>query len=209
MMIAENRCETTGKSKTTFKERLKAIGDSLSDLASSDDEQDGEDEEDDEEDTELGKLSDDEEPGWAMSTITKTVQYRMLSFRLKQMRPDELTQPGWWDAANYSPERHMRYATAELNVPAVVKPQIDTTTATPSPITGGEHMQIPGIIRGQSEMPAVVSRPGSSQIRLRSEKLQSHKFIPVLSPSMATDSMPILDANPVEPVSFYPGMKHP
>ena len=42
---------------------LNAIGDSLSDLVSSNDEQDGEDEEDDEEDTELGKLSDDDEPG--------------------------------------------------------------------------------------------------------------------------------------------------
>jgi len=58
---------------------LNAIGDSLSDLASSDDEQDGEDEEDDEEDTELGKLSDDDEPGWVMGTITKTVQHRMES----------------------------------------------------------------------------------------------------------------------------------
>jgi len=43
-----------------------AIGDSLSDLVSSDDDEDGEDEEDDEEDTELCNLSEYEEPGWVM-----------------------------------------------------------------------------------------------------------------------------------------------
>jgi len=57
-------------------------------------------------------------------------------------------------------------------------------------------------------MPAVTSRPGSGQMRLGSEKPQSHKFIPVLSAGMVTDSMPIQKANPVEPISFYPCMKH-
>jgi hypothetical protein len=80
---------------------LNASGDSLSDLASSDDDQDGEDEEDDEEDTELGKPSDDDEPGWVMGTFTKTVQHCMESIRQKQMILDEWTQPGWWDAGKY------------------------------------------------------------------------------------------------------------
>jgi len=56
----------------TFEEMLVAIGDSLSDLASSDDGEDGEDKDDEE--TVQGKLSDDDEPGWVMGTITKTVQ---------------------------------------------------------------------------------------------------------------------------------------
>jgi len=209
MTTAENECPTTGKPETRFEEMLNAIGHCLSDLASSNDEQNGEDEEDDEEDTELGKLSDDDEPGWVMGTITKTVQHRMESFRQKQMRLDELTQPGWADAANYFRERDMSYGTAELKVPAVVKPQIDSTTATPSPITVGEHMQTPEIVQGQLEMPAVISRPGSSQMRLGSEKPQSHQFIVVVAPGMATDSIPLQDANPVEHVSFYPCMKHP
>jgi len=199
----------TGKPKRMFEEMLNAIGDSLSDLASSDDEQDGEDEEDDEVDTELGKVSDDDEPGWVMGTISKTVQHRMESFRQKQMRLDELTQPGWWDAANYLRERAMKYGTAELNVPAVVTPRIDTTAASASPTTAGEHMQTLDIVRGQLEMPAVTSQPGSSQTRLGSEKPESNKFIPVLSPDVATDSTPMHDAKPVEPVSFYPCMKHP
>jgi hypothetical protein len=89
---AENWGMTTRKPETTFEEILNAIGDSLSDLASSDDEQDGEDAEDGEEVTEQGKLSDDDEPGWVMSTSTKTVQRHMESFRQKQTRLDELTQ---------------------------------------------------------------------------------------------------------------------
>jgi len=69
-----------------------AIRDSLSDLASSDDGEDGEDEDDEE--TKQGKLSKDDEAGWVMGTITKTVQQRMERFQQKQMKLDELTQPG-------------------------------------------------------------------------------------------------------------------
>jgi hypothetical protein len=72
---------------------LVAIGDSLSDLASPDDGEDGEDENDEE--TEQGKLSEDDEPGWVMGTITKTVQQCLERFRHKQMKLDELIQPGW------------------------------------------------------------------------------------------------------------------
>jgi len=49
------------------------IGDSLSDLASSENGEDGEDEDDDEEDPAGGKFSEDDEPGWVMGTISKTV----------------------------------------------------------------------------------------------------------------------------------------
>jgi len=209
MTTAENVGVTTRQPQTMFAEMFNAIGDSLSDLASSDEAQDGEDEEYDEDDTELGKLSDDDEPGWVMGKISKTVQHCLESFRQKQMKLDELTQPGWGDAANYLCGRDMKYGTTELMVPAVVKPQIDTTAATPSPTTFGEHMQTLDIVRGQLPMTAVTSRPGSSQMRLGSEKPQSHQFIPVFAPDSATDSVPIQDGNPVEPVSFYPCMHHP
>jgi hypothetical protein len=78
---------------------LVAIRDSLSDLASSKDGEAGEDEDDEE--IQQGKLSEDDEPGWVMGTITKTVQQRMKMFRQKQMKLDELTQPGWEDVADY------------------------------------------------------------------------------------------------------------
>jgi len=38
----------------------------------------------------LGKLREDDEPGWEMGTITETVQHHMASFRWKQMSLDEL-----------------------------------------------------------------------------------------------------------------------
>ena len=61
MTHAEIAGLTTREPEKTFEEMLVAIGDSLSDLASSDDGEDGEDEDD--EATEHGKLSDDDEPG--------------------------------------------------------------------------------------------------------------------------------------------------
>jgi len=94
----------------TFEEMLIAIGDSLSDLASSDDGEDGEDEDDEE--TEQGKLSDDNEPGWVMGTITKMVQQRVESFRQMQMKLDKLTQPGLEDAADYFRERDKKNSTS-------------------------------------------------------------------------------------------------
>jgi len=202
LTTAESKGATTGKLQITFEEMLNAITDSLSDLPSSDHEHDGEDEEDDEADIEHGKLSDDDETGWVMGTSSKTVKHCKESFQQKQMRLDELTQQGWRDAADYFCNNHMKYGTGEFKVPAVVKPQIDMSAATPSPTTFGEHMQTLDIVWGQSQMPAVTSPPGSSQMRLASEKPQSHKFTPVFSPNTATHLMPIEHAKPVEPICF-------
>jgi hypothetical protein len=77
---------------------LVAIGDSLSDLARSDNGEDGEDEDD--EKTEQGKLRKDDKHGWVMGTITNTVQQHMKRFRQKRLKLNELTQPGWEDAAD-------------------------------------------------------------------------------------------------------------
>ena len=79
MTHAEIAGLTSREPEKMFEEMLVTIGDSLSDLASSDHGEDGEDEDDQE--TEQGKLSDDDEPSWVMGTITKTVQQRMESFR--------------------------------------------------------------------------------------------------------------------------------
>jgi hypothetical protein len=80
-------------------EMLIAIGDSLNDLARSNDGEDGEGEVDEE--TESGKLSEDDAPGWVMDTITKTVQQSMERFRQKQVKLDEWTQPEQEDVADY------------------------------------------------------------------------------------------------------------
>jgi hypothetical protein len=121
----------TGKPETTFEEMLNAIGDSLNDLASSDDEQDREDKENDEVDTQLGKLSDNDEPGWVMGTISKMVQHHMESFRQYQMRLAKLMQPGCGDAIDYFHGGDMNSWTAELMVLAVMKPQTHPTAAIP------------------------------------------------------------------------------
>jgi hypothetical protein len=152
---------------------LNAIGDSLSDLASSEDEEDGADEGGDETDPELGKLSEDDEPGWVIGTISRTVQLRMQSIWQKHMKLNELTQPRWEDPANYFRKTDMNYGMTEVKVPADVKPHTDTAAATPSPTTFGELMQVLDIILGQSKMQQVTSRQGSSKTRLGSEKPQA------------------------------------
>jgi hypothetical protein len=58
-----------------FESKMLAIGDSPSDLASSDDGEHGEDEQDEE--TEQGKMMEDDESGWVMSIITKMVHQFM------------------------------------------------------------------------------------------------------------------------------------
>jgi len=136
---------TTRKPEKRCEEMFNAIGDSISNLASPEDEEDGEDEEDDE-DTELGKLSEFKEPGWVMGTISKMVQHRKESFRQKQMRLDELTQPRWGDVADNLCERYMKYGTAKLMVAAVMKPLTDSTAAALLLTTVGELMQTLDIV---------------------------------------------------------------
>ena len=182
-----------------FEEMLDAIGASLSDLASLDNEEDG----DDDQDTEQGKLSEDDKPGWVMGTISKTVQQRMERFREKQMKLDELTKPGWGDAADYFRERDQRYGTTELKVPAVVKSHSDKDAANPAPSTFGELMESLDIIPGISQMPHGTSRPGSSHLRLGSGRPQSNKRIVSLPPDVEPDSSLSKKTKPIEPVSLY------
>ena len=108
--LAEIAGLTSREPERTFEQMMVDIGDNLSDLASSDE---GEDGERNDEETQQGNLSEDDEPGWVMVTLTKTVQQRMQRFRQKQMKLDELTQPGWEDAADYFRERDKTYGTTE------------------------------------------------------------------------------------------------
>jgi len=83
---AQNAGVTAREPKKTFPEMMVAIWDSLSDIASSYNGEDGEDGNDKE--TEQGQRSEDNEPDWVMSMITKPVQQRMERFRLKLMKLD-------------------------------------------------------------------------------------------------------------------------
>jgi hypothetical protein len=104
--VEKARC-TTRIPEKTFHRMLNAIGDSQSNYSSSNNAADGELMDDDQEDSELGKLSKDEEPGRVMGTISKMVEHRMESLPQKQLRFDELTQPGWGDTVDYFCERDM------------------------------------------------------------------------------------------------------
>jgi len=193
---------STREPDKTFQEMLNSTGDSLSDLTSSDDEEDVEDEEEDD-DTEQGKLSEDDEAGWVMGTISKYVQRRMERFWQKQMKLDELTQPGWGDAADYFRERDMNYGTSELKVPAIIKSQTDHVAAAPSPTTFGELLGTLDIIPGILRMPQCTSRPGSSHMRVGSARPKSPERISSIPPSADSDSSLMTYATPVQPVSAY------
>jgi len=193
---------TNGDPEKTFLEMMVAIGDSLSDLASSDDGEDGEDEDDAE--TEQGQMSDDDEPSWVMGRITKMVQQHLERVPQTQMKLDQLTQPGWEDAVNYFHERDKKYGTSGLQVPAVVQQQTDFDAATPVLTTIGEHLECLDIVPGILQMPQETSRPGSTHIRPSSVKLQSNTSISGLETAAECDTSPLLKAKPVEPVSVYP-----
>ena len=210
MRNAEKAGLTTTKPETTFEEIVNAIGDSLSDLARSDDEEeDGEDTDNEEDDPAGGKLSEDDEPSWVKSTISKTVQYRIECFRQKQMKLDELMQPGWGEAADYFLERDKKYRTTELKVLAVVQSHTADDAAPSVPTTFGEPMETLDSVPGKLQTPQVSSRPGSRYIGLGSRKQQTLKPILSLLPAPMTDMSPIKKAKHVEPTSFNPSISCP
>jgi len=139
-----------------------------------------------------------------IGTITKKVQQRMESYRQKQMKLDELTQPGWEDAAEYIRQRDKKYGTFELRVQAVVQSQTNDDAPAPPPTTFGELMESFDIVPGISQRPQGTSGPGWSHIRLGSVKPQSKSSIPSGEPAAEPDLSTLLNAKPVEPGSFYP-----
>jgi len=192
---------TSGETEKTFEEMRVAIRDSLSVLASSNEGEDGEVEDDEE--TEQGKLSEDDEPGWVMDTITKTVQQCKERFWQKQMKFEKLTQPGWDDAVHYFRERDKKYSTSELRVPAVVQVQTNVDAPAPPPTTFGELMESLDSVPGISQTPQSTFRPGSSHMRFGSVKPQSKSSIPCGEPAPKPDLSMLLKAKPVVPVSFH------
>ena len=184
---AEKTGLTTTKPESTLEEMLNAIGDCMSDFSSSNNEEDGEDEDDDEEDLAGGKLSDDDEPGWVMGTIPETVKYHMEHFRQKQMKLDEMTQPGWGDSADYFRDGDRKYWTTELKGLAVVQLQTPDDAESSAPITYGEPMETLDSIPTKLLTPLVTSRPGSSHTGPGSQKPQTDERIPSLPPTPMPD----------------------
>jgi len=204
---AENAGLTNWEHEETCKEMMVAIGDSPNDLSSANDGDDLEDEE--EEETEQGKLSEDDEPGWVMRAISKMLQQRMERFRQKQMKLDQLTQPGSEGAAHSVCEWDNKYGASDLRVPAVVKPQTDDDAASPAPTTFGEHMDGLDLVPRISQIPQGTSRPGSSHIPLHSGKPLLNISISGLAPAADRNLSVIQNANAVELRSFLPCISPP
>jgi len=194
---------TTTKPETTFEEMLNAIGDSLSDLASSHHGEDGTDKDDNDDDLELRKLSEGDEPGWVMGTISKRVQRRMEWLWQKQMMVDELMQPAWGDSADYFCQRDKMLGTTKVQVPAVVQLQTEADGASSATTTFRDPMETLDSIRRKSEMWQVTSRPGSSHMSLGSKKPQTQKQILSLPPDATPNMSFIKKWQPVVPGSVY------
>jgi len=209
MRNAEQAGLTNTKPETTCDKTLNAIGDSLSDLGCTDDGEDGEDEDDDEADSVGGKLSKDDEPGWVMGTISKTVQHRRERFRQKQMKLDELTQPSSANTADYFRESDMKYGMTELKVPANVQPQTVDDAASSLRMTFAEPMETLDSVPGKLQMPQLTSCPGSSHMSLGSRKTQTHERIPSLPPAPMPNWSPIQKSKHVEKAHFNPCISHP
>jgi len=71
----------------------------------------------------------------------------------KQMKVDEVTQPGWEDAADDFGERDKIYGTSGLMVLAVIQPYTVDDAATPTPPIVGDHMECLAIVPGISQLP--------------------------------------------------------
>jgi len=209
MRNAEKAGLTTTKPERTFGEMLNAMGDSLSDLAISDDGEDGEDKDDDEEHPPGGKLGKDDETGRVMGTIFKTAQHRMERFRQKQMKLDEFTPPGWGDAADYFRESDKKYGTTKLKAQAVIQPQTADDAASFVPTTFSVPLVTLDSVPRELQMPQLTSRPASTQMRLGSRKPQMHERIPSLLPAPMPDRLQIQQSKPVEPITFHPCISRP
>lgn len=94
---------TTMEPQKMYHEMMVAIGDILTDIASSDYGKDLEDDNNDE--SEQGQLTENDEPGCVMHTITLMVQERMDKFRQKRINFNKPTEPKWKNVADNYRER--------------------------------------------------------------------------------------------------------
>jgi len=182
MTKAENAGLTNSETHKTIQEITVAMGDSLSDLASSDAGEDWDDEDDEE--TEQRTPSEDDEPGWVIGTMSKLVQQCMGRFRKKQMKLDEVTQPGWDDPADYFGEWYEKFSTSDMRVLAVTNRQTDEEAAAPALTTFGQLLEILDIVPWILVMPQETPWPGSSHNWLGSGKPQWKTSISRLAPGV-------------------------
>jgi len=191
MRKAEQAGLTTTDPETPFSEMLNAIRDCLRDHSSSDDGEDGEDKDDDGEDLAGGELSEDDEPGWVTGTISK---HDTASHGVSSPEADEawsIDAPTLGRRCQLLLREGYEYGMTELKVPAVVQPQTPDDAASSLPTTFCEPMETLDSVPWNLQIPQVTSRPGSSRMRLGSQKphTQRQSVLPSgLHARLGTDS---------------------
>jgi hypothetical protein len=149
----------------TFRGIFNAIGVSLSNFACSDDEENGDDEEHCEEDTELGMLSEDDEPHWVMGTIGKFVQKSIVAFRQKQMKLNTFVQLEGGHGVDFVHDRDVKDWIVQIKIPAVDKPRSDQISAAPAMSILGQPIRTLNTVSRTLQMPQVRSGSESSHMR--------------------------------------------
>jgi len=97
----------------------------------------------------------------------------MERFRQVQLKRHQLIPLGWGQAADHFRERDKMYGTAEIRVPAVVKPSPDHNFEALALTTFGKIMEFLHIVSGSIQMPQGTSRQVSSHQGLRAGQPQS------------------------------------
>jgi hypothetical protein len=121
-----------GTTKMTFEEMLEAIGDSVDNVATSDEEDNDEDNEEDGEDNNDAKLGNGNEPEWVVDTINQSVPAQLDLLLTKEMNFVELTTLGSADAENDFRTCDRKYITTKLKIQAVVTLNAISDTANAS-----------------------------------------------------------------------------
>lgn len=134
-----------------------AIGNSLSDCASFEDDMNGDDQDD--EHAQFGKLGEDDKHGWVVGTISKIVQQCIDRYWQNQRKLDELTQLGWGDAANNFREKDKKYGKTELKFLATFNSEIKKVAAASAPTTFRELIESLDIVPGEMQLLQGTSRP--------------------------------------------------
>lgn len=105
----------------SFKERPNTLGDNLNSFPTFGNDKDVEDEDSDDEESNLGKLSEDNEPSWVVGTTCKTVRHCIESFWQTQMRLHKLTHSEQGDTVDNFNVRSIMYGTTELRALVIIK----------------------------------------------------------------------------------------
>jgi len=131
------------------------------------------------------------------------LQNQIEHFRQKQMKRDELMQPGWANAADYFREGDTKYGMTELGTPIVVQLLTADDAASSGPTTVGEPNETLYRFPTKSQMIQFASQRECRHVLLGSGKPLTSNHVSSLLPDAAAHSSPIEYSKLVESVRSY------